>query len=33
LDALREKRHAEALRRGWGQAASVLVLGDGAVWI
>jgi hypothetical protein len=33
LDALREKLHAEALRRGLGQAASVLVLGDGAVWI
>jgi hypothetical protein len=33
LDALREQVHAEALRRGLGQAASVLVLGDGAVWI
>lgn len=33
LDALREQMHAEALRRGLGQAASVLVLGDGAVWI
>lgn len=25
--------HAEALRRGLGQAVSVLVIGDGAVWI
>ena len=33
LDALREQVHAEALRRGLGQAASVLVIGDGAVWI
>lgn len=33
LDALREQLHAEALRRGLGQAASVLVVGDGAVWI
>ena len=33
LDALREQVHAEALRRGLGRAASVLVLGDGAVWI
>jgi len=33
LDALREQLHAEALRRGLGQAASALVLGDGAVWI
>lgn len=33
LDALREQLHAEALRRGLGQAASVLVLGDGAVWL
>ncbi|HEY9176009.1 MAG TPA: hypothetical protein VI136_27330, partial [Verrucomicrobiae bacterium] len=33
LDALRDQLHAEALRRGLGQAASVLVLGDGAVWI
>jgi hypothetical protein len=33
LDALREQLHAEALRRGVGQAASVLVIGDGAVWI
>jgi len=33
LDALREQLHAEALRRGLGQAASVLVIGDGAAWI
>ena len=33
LDALREQLHAEALRRGLGQAARVLVIGDGAVWI
>lgn len=33
LDALREQLHAEALRRGLGQAASVLVSGDGAVWL
>jgi hypothetical protein len=33
LDALREQMHAEALRRGLGQAASGLVIGDGAVWI
>lgn len=33
LDALREQMHAEALRRGLGQAASALVLGDGGVWI
>ena len=33
LDALREQMHGEALRRGLGQAARVLVLGDGAVWI
>jgi hypothetical protein len=30
---LREQLHAEALRRGLGQAASALVIGDGAVWI
>ena len=30
LDALREQLHAEALRRGLGQAASALVIGDGA---
>ena len=33
IDALREQLHAESLRRGLGQAASALVLGDGAVWI
>ena len=33
LDPLREQLHAEALRRGLGPAASVLVIGDGAVWI
>jgi len=33
LDALREQMHAEALRRGLGQAAGALVLGDGAVWL
>ena len=33
LDALREQMHAEALRRGLGQAAGVLLIGDGAVWI
>ena len=33
IDALREQRHAEAVRRGLGQAASALVLGDGAVWL
>lgn len=33
LDALREQVHAEALRRGLGQAASALVIGDRAVWI
>ena len=33
IEALREQLHAEALRRGLGQAASALVLGDGAVWI
>ena len=33
LDGLREQMHAEALRRGLGQAASALVMGDGAVWI
>jgi len=33
VDALREQLHAEALRRGLGQAASVLVIADGAVWI
>ena len=33
LDGLREQLHAEALRRGLGQAASALVIGDGALWI
>ena len=33
LEGLREQMHAEALRRGLGQAASALVIGDGAVWI
>ena len=33
LDGLREQMHAEAMRRGLGQAASALVIGDGAVWI
>src|SRR5580693_10717856 len=33
IDGLRQQLHAEALRRGLGQAAGVLVIGDGAVWI
>jgi len=33
LDALREQLHAEALRRGLGQAAGALIIGDGAAWI
>jgi len=33
MEALREQLHAEALRRGLGQAAGALVIGDGAVWI
>lgn len=33
IDALREQLHAEAMRRGLGQAAGVLVIADGAVWI
>jgi len=33
IDALREQLYAEALRRGLGQAASALVIGDGAVWL
>jgi hypothetical protein len=33
IDALREQLHAEALRRGLGQAAGALVIGDGAIWI
>lgn len=33
IDALREQLYAEALRRGLGQAAGALVIGDGAAWI
>jgi hypothetical protein len=33
IDGLREQLQAEALRRGLGQAAGALVIGDGAVWI
>ena len=33
IEGLREQLHAEALRRGLGQAASALVIGDGTVWI
>ena len=33
LDALRAQLHAEARRRGLGQAAGALVIADGAVWI
>lgn len=33
MDALREQLHAEAMRRGLGQAAGALVIADGAVWI
>ena len=33
IDALRQQLHAEALRRGLGQAVGALVIGDGAVWI
>ncbi len=33
VDGLREQLHAEALRRGLGQAASALVIADGALWI
>jgi len=33
VEALREQLHAEAMRRGLGQAAGVLVIGDGAVWL
>ena len=33
IEALREQLHAEALRRGLGQAAGALVLADGAAWI
>src|SRR6516162_2333863 len=33
IDALREQLHAEALRRGLGQAAGALIIADGALWI
>jgi hypothetical protein len=33
IEGLREQMHAQALRRGLGQAAGVLVIGDGAMWI
>jgi len=33
IDGLRKQLHAEALRRGLGQAAGALVIADGAVWI
>ena len=33
LEGLREQLHAEAMRRGLGQAAGALVIADGAVWI
>jgi len=33
IDGLRQQLHSEALRRGLGQAAGALVIGDGAVWI
>jgi hypothetical protein len=33
IDSLREQLHAEAMRRGLGQAAGALVIADGAVWI
>lgn len=33
IDALRTQLHAEARRRGLGQAAGALVIADGAVWI
>jgi len=33
IDELRQQLHAEALRRGLGQAAGALVIADGAVWI
>jgi hypothetical protein len=33
IDALRDQLHAEALRRGLGQAAGALVIADGAAWI
>jgi hypothetical protein len=33
IEGLREQLHAEALRRGLGQAAGALVIADGAAWI
>jgi len=33
IDGLRTQLHAEALRRGLGQAAGALIIADGAVWI
>lgn len=33
IDELRDQLYAEALRRGLGQAAGALVIGDGALWI
>lgn len=33
IDGLRRQLHAEAMRRGLGQAAGALVIADGAVWI
>lgn len=33
IDSLRQQLHAEAMRRGLGQAAGALVIADGAVWI
>lgn len=33
IDGLRQQLHAEAMRRGLGQAAGALVIADGAVWI
>jgi hypothetical protein len=33
IEALRQQLHAEALRRGLGQAAGALIIADGALWI
>jgi hypothetical protein len=33
IDGLRQQLHAEALRRGLGQAAGALVIADGALWL
>ncbi len=33
IDGLRQPLHAEAMRRGLGQAAGALVIADGAAWI